>query len=390
MSVDQDLLQRIEHLFQARFQKTPTLVASPGRINLIGDHTDYNSGLVFPAAIDRHIVLAIAPSNSSTCSVHAADFDETREFDLNNIQKAPTGHWINYILGVVHGLRTRGANIEGFDMVFGSNLPIGAGLSSSAALENGVGLALNHLFDLEINKRDLVRISVKAEHDFAGVQCGMMDQFANLFGQEDHALLLDCATEQHEAVPVKLGDHSLVLINSNVKHQLSDSPYNERKQQCIDGLSILKEHHPELAHLSEASLEQIEASREQMPQVVYNRCQFVAEENQRVREAREALNSKNLTRLGALLNASHAGLRNLYEVSCSEVDFLVEAAVGLNPVLGSRMMGGGFGGCTINLVHSTYVDEFAAHMLATYQSETGITADYLKVNLSKGTHIVES
>ncbi len=384
-----ELLNKLSVEFYNLFNQKPLLIASPGRINLIGEHTDYNQGFVFPATIDKHIFAALSLSDAGFCRVTALDMNETYDFDLNNIQKKEPGSWKNYVLGVVAGLMDKGVDIQNFNLAFCGDIPLGAGLSSSAALENAVVFGLNELFDAGLNKMEIVEISVKAEHDFADVQCGIMDQFSNLHGMADQALFLNCADMSFKAVPVSLQNYQLMLINTHVKHQLSDSPYNQRKLQCMQGFELLKGNYPELPSLSDARISQLNRLKDEMSEVVYNRCLYVIEENSRVKAAKNALDNQNLILFGALLFESHAGLRDLYEVSCQELDFLVEIAKNEPAVVGSRMMGGGFGGCTINLIHQDGVNDFMMKIRRDYQNTFGLSTSFYKVNISGATKIIE-
>ena len=388
--MSQQLASHIKSVFEERFEQMPLLIASPGRINLIGEHTDYNKGLVFPATIDKYIVSALAASERSSCRVYALDLDETLDINLSNLEKQEPGSWKNYVIGVVSGIQNAGAQIGNFDFAFCGNIPIGAGLSSSAALENNVVFGLNELFSLGLSKEEMIRISVKAEHEFAGVECGIMDQFANLNGMAGHALFLDCADLSYQLVPIELEDYQLLLINTNVKHQLRDSQYNQRKTECKKGFDLLRSQHPDLKSLSDANLGQLRGLKEEMPALVYRRCLYVIEENERVRAARTAVENKHWQALGELLFASHSGLRNLYEVSCAELDLIVDLAVNHDAVIGSRMIGGGFGGCTLNLIQKDGLDDFVSAVELAYQSKFGRSVSTYSVRISNGTHVIEA
>lgn len=378
----------VRSAFEERFKRKPLLVASPGRINLIGEHTDYNNGFVFPAAIDKYIVSALSESEKGTTQIYSMDMEEALDLDLNKLTKQESGSWKNYVIGVVNELQKKGKQIDDFNLVFGGNIPIGAGLSSSAALENSIVFGLNELFRLGLTKEEMVLISMKAEHDFAGVKCGIMDQFTTMYGQTGYALFLNCADLSHEHVPIQMEDYQLLLINSNVKHKLTDSPYNQRKTECKDGLRLLQSKFANLNSLCDANLEQLNALKEEMPPLVYKRCRFVMEENERVKAAKSAIENKHWAALGDLLFASHSGLRNLYEVSCEELDFMVEKAKEHIAVIGSRMMGGGFGGCTLNLIRNEAVEDFASAVNSAYQLKFGRPVSTYSVNISNGTHII--
>ncbi len=387
--MNKELLNKIKAEFENRFPQNPLLVSSPGRINLIGEHTDYNMGLVFPATIDKYIITALAKSNESISIVYSIDLDESLKIDFNNLEKQEAGSWKNYVIGVISGLMDKDANIENFNLVFGGDIPIGAGLSSSAALENGIVYGLNELFGLGLSKNEMMDISILAEHDFAGVNCGVMDQFSNLHGKSGHAILLDCSDLSFQHIPVQLDDYQLLLINTNVKHQLSDSPYNQRKLSCKTGLQVLQNEFPELGSLSNAGLGQLYSVKEKLSPEVYNRCLYVIEENGRVKFSKSALEKKDWLSFGDLLFASHEGLSKLYEVSCPELDFLVDLAKEEKSVIGSRMMGGGFGGCTINLIEKGKVDDFIRKAGKAYQHKFGKSISAYPVNISDGTRLVK-
>jgi galactokinase len=383
-----ELQNRITDIFSERFGQKPVVVKSPARINLIGEHTDYNGGYVFPATIDKYIFAAVAPSGSAISNVFSVDYNENYVLNPDDLHKEESGSWKNYVAGVVYGLLEKGCKAGNFNMVIGGNIPLGAGLSSSAALENSIVFGLNHIFGLGLTNDEMMDISIAAEHNFAGVQCGVMDQFANLNGKKDNAVLLDCATMSFNHIPVQLDDYQLVLVNSNVKHILSDSPYNRRKQECNAGFGALKRKYPALLSLSRATMEQLDSVRGEITEVVYKRCKFVIEENRRVLSAKEALSGFDVLSFGSLLYQSHRGLSSLYQVSCDELDFLVDFAKDFNGVAGSRMMGGGFGGCTLNLVKNDKVESFSGKVTGTYFKEFGIKADVYRVKITDGTEIV--
>lgn len=385
-----ELSEKVRSEFESRFGRSPLLVRSPGRINLIGEHIDYNGGQVFPAAIDKEIVVAISKSDEGASNITALDLEDSIILNLSNLNTLTSSHWANYPIGVVEQLANRGFSIANFNLVFAGNIPIGAGLSSSAALENGVVFALNKLFNMGLSKLEMIKISQQAEHEAVGVACGIMDQFASMFGVENQALILNCDTLEHESVPVNLGDYQLLLINTNVKHQLSDSPYNERRNQCAKGLSVLQKAYPAIKALAHANLTQLKSVKNQLSALEFNRCQFVIDEQQRVLQAKVALTSKDMNQLGQLLFASHEGLKNLYEVSCSELDFIVDQAKANQQVLGARMMGGGFGGCVINLIHKNHVGTFISEVNQRFESTFGHFPTPIEVELCDGTGLVEN
>lgn len=356
--------------FIALFQKEPLLVGAPGRVNLIGEHTDYNEGFVLPAAIDKRIICAIALREDRRCRLHALDFKEDFEFEIDHPRRLEQG-WPNYLIGVVAQFQKAGYSLPGFDCLFGGDIPIGAGLSSSAALECALAVALNHLLALEIDHLQLIRYAQKAEHEYAGVQCGIMDQFASVFGREGYVVRLDCRSLEYEYFPFEMADYKIILCDSKVRHSLAGSEYNTRRRECQEGVIILKKHFPEVSSLRDVSGEMLESCRAAFPAVVHKRCQYVVEEIRRVVEACEDLKTGNLAAFGEKMYQTHEGLQHGYEVSCPELDFLVDQTRDDANVLGARMMGGGFGGCTINLVKAGAVEIFSERISAAYEKFFG-------------------
>jgi len=371
--------------FFHRFEKQPSLIIqSPGRINLIGEHTDYNNGYVLPAAINLGISLAIAPNDTDICNIFSADYNETYSFSLNQMEPSTEQPWANYLMGVVNEFKKAGKKLEGFDCAFGGDIPIGSGLSSSAALECGIGFALDQLFGLGLERWDLIKMAQKAEHNFAGVQCGIMDQFAVVQGKKDHFIRLDCKSLEFEYFPYKDSQFSIVLCNSMVKHALVDSEYNKRREECESGVKVLQKNWPSILSLRDASLEQLDKIKSDLDPVVYNRCRYILEENERVLLAGNDLHHNDLPSVGKKLYQSHEGLSKLYEVSCPELDFLVDSTKEIPQVIGSRMMGGGFGGCTINLVENGYLDKFEGMIRAAYKSKFDMDLEIYRVSIEDG------
>ena len=311
----------IKEKFIQLYRTNPLMVRSPGRINLIGEHTDYNQGFVLPAAIDKSIFLGFAKNGLNQCRVYSLDYQEEVNFPLDNIQ--PGGGWSTFIKGVTAQLMQAGHTVLGFDCIFGGDIPIGAGLSSSAALENGVGFGLNALFGLGIDRLDLVKISQLAEHEFAGVKCGIMDMFASMMGKKDRAIRLDCRSLEYDYFPVNLGEYQFLLCDSKVSHSLADSAYNTRREECQTGVKTLQQHYPGIASLRDADMERLETVRNFLTEKVYARCSYVIRENQRLISSCNALEKGDLECFGKLLYGSHDGLSRGYEVSCVELDFLV-------------------------------------------------------------------
>jgi galactokinase len=321
-----------------------------------------------PAAIDKYVTVAVDKAADDTISLFAIQFDEYFEVKLGEI-KPIKGSWTNYVLGVVDQLVKRGYNFSGFRMVIDGNVPVGSGLSSSAAIECAVCYALNDLFDLQIAKFDIVKIGQKAEHTFPGVQCGIMDQFASVFGKKDHALKLDCRSLEYEEVPLKLEDYKIVLLNTNVSHSLASSEYNTRRQECSAGVEIIGKHHDSITSLRDVTVDMIEKYINDP--LIKQRCRFIVEENERVQQAVMHMREGNIKRLGEQMYRSHQGLSNEYEVSCRELDWLVDAVQNNDSVAGARMMGGGFGGCTINIIKEDVIEKLTAELSIDYKKKMG-------------------
>ena len=383
-------LDQIRDQFKSLFGQEPLLVQSPGRINVIGEHTDYNEGWVLPAAIDKYMVLAIAPNGSNGHSrFFSWDQKEYIEINLPVLEPQPQRGWINHLLGVVYELEQMGAKIPGFNLVFGGDIPIGAGLSSSAALECALALGLNELFHLGFDRIDLVKASQLAEHHFVGVQCGIMDMFASMMGQRDKALRLDCRTLETQLIPLELGDYQLLLCDTGVKHALASSEYNTRRQECETGVRCMQILDPDVRSLRDASLSLLQSCKDQLPEVVYRRCRYVLEENRRLQAACNAMEQDNLAALGELLYQSHHGLQHDYEVSCPELDWLVDQTRRHEAILGARMMGGGFGGCTLNLIRKDFTETFVAGILKPYQEQFNLQLKSYVVTTGQGTHLID-
>jgi galactokinase len=346
--------------FRQEFGEPAVVVRSPGRVNLIGEHTDYNQGFVLPAAVDRGITMALKARSDRRYVLHALDLGRRLEGDLGELAPHPE-RWPNYLLGVLDQLQKEGKPMGGFELVYGGDLPMGAGMSSSAALECGLAFAMNELYGLGLDRLTMAKLSQAAEHSFVGVKCGIMDQMASLLSQKDHVMMLDCQDLSCRFVPF----HSPVkifLCDTQVARALAESGYNQRRSQCEAGVALLRKYAPAVQSLRDVSLELLDAHRSELDPIVYRRCRYVIEENLRVIAACKALERDDLKTLGHLMNQSHQGLSQAYEVSCPELDVLAEAAAALPGVLGARMMGAGFGGCTINLVEVGAEDAFVQGM----------------------------
>lgn len=377
--------------FQEHFHTLPEfLVSAPGRINLIGEHTDYNNGFVLPAAIDKQTWLAIGARSDQEIHLVAADLGETWNGHLDRLGAAQH-NWPDYLVGVVLELKGRGLKLGGFNVAISSSIPVGAGLSSSAALENAMVFALNQLYDLQLPKLEMVRISQAAENEYVGVKCGIMDQFASMFGKKGHAILLDCRSLKFEYVPLDLHQHAIVLMDTRVKHSLASGEYNIRREQCEMGVKALRKVYPQVQSLRDANRAMIEYTlRDMVPELVYLRCKYVVEENLRLQVGSEALRRNDLVSFGKKMFASHTGLSKLYDVSCPELDFLVELAREEHAIVGSRMMGGGFGGCTINIVRKAYINEVVDRMGKAFFEKFGQEPQAHVCNISDGTRVVEA
>lgn len=371
--------------FAIRFGDTPTLlVSAPGRINLIGEHIDYNDGFALLGALDKSICFAVSKTEGEESTVLAKDLNEEIIFSVHQPIESESGHWFGYFRGILQELKKRKKTLQNFHLTFSSLVPVGAGVSSSAALECGFIFALNELFNLQLTRLEMAQIGQLAENHFAGVQCGIMDQMACVFSKEKHLLLLDCLSLQTDYLPFEWDNYSLVLLNTGVKHRLQDSCYNNRREECSTGLKIIQNQHKEVQSFRGVTLNQLHEVKDKMSDSVFNRCLYVVQEIERVQMAVQSLKDKNIIRLGELLYESHRGLNELYEVSCDELNFLVTQTFNQPAVLGARMMGGGFGGCTINIVHETNKNEWIEEMKMNYKNSFNRTLESYKVPLSNG------
>lgn len=362
-------------------------VQSPGRINIIGEHTDYNDGFVLPAAVDKKTVFRLRRNGTfGQCSITALNLGESITFDLGHFSRQNSG-WPNYVLGVVHELQNLGARLEGFDGNFEGDVPIGSGMSSSAALECSLAFALNELFALGFDRWQLIRASQMAEHHFVGIKCGIMDQFASMMGRKNEVMLLDCRSLEFHYFPLELGRYQLLLLNTNVSHALASSEYNTRRAECEEGVDFLKRVYPEIRNLRDVSLDQLNREQYRMPERIYRRCRHVVSENARVLEATEVLKAGDFDRLGTLIYQSHDSLQHDYEVSCPELDFLVEQTKDKLYISGSRMMGGGFGGCTINLIESARTENFIDEISGRYEAAFGRSLSPYTVSIEDGAKV---
>jgi galactokinase len=361
-------------------------INSPGRINFIGEHTDYNMGYVLPTAIGNKITFQLAKNDSEyTCNVYSKGY-EGFSLDLNNLSKSEN-EWENYVLGVLNEISKLTDKVKGFDCIIDSNLPLGSGLSSSAAMECGMAYGLNELFELSLSKITIVELSQRAEHTFVGTQCGIMDQFASVMSKAGNVILLDCQSLDYEHIPIDIAPYKVIMLNTKVAHTLASSEYNTRKKECEEGVAIVRRKKQGISSLRDVSRDDLESSKNEMSQTVYNRCSFIIDENIRVHKMVDAFKQNNLEVVGDLLYEAHSGISELYEVSCPESDFLVELTKTNKAVLGARQTGGGFGGCTLNLVHENSVEDFITRATDAYHKEFGIALEAFEVLPSGGTSI---
>lgn len=374
---------KLRTAFTERFSSNPIFYASAGRINLIGEHTDYNGGFVFPGAIDKYIMTAININGTDKVRLYSVDMNQYTEFGLREEDK-PAEQWACYVFGVCREILKRGFEVKGFDAVFAGNVPLGAGLSSSAALESCFAYALNDLFnDNKISIFELALIGQSTEHNYCGVNCGIMDQFASVFGKKDCLMRLDCRSLEFKYFPFKPVGYKLVLVNSQVKHELVDSPYNKRRESCERVAKTLG-----VETLRDADMSMLEAAKDQISDEDYKRAVYVIGEKQRVLDVCEALEKGDYETVGQRMYETHHGLSKDYEVSCEELDFLNDVAKECG-VTGSRIMGGGFGGCTINLVKEELYDSFVKTAKTKFNEKYGIEPIIIDVVISDGAHKVE-
>lgn len=386
MDKPKDYRALIPSTFHQLYGKQPAVVVrAPGRINLIGEHTDYNDGFVFPAAIDKEIIFALAPSAQRESSFFAYNLAKGTLLNHKKIVPFAQPSWINFFGGVIAGLQKKGFEIPPLNCVFGGDIPNGAGLSSSAALEVGFGTALKHLFNLPLEPWEIIHVAQQAEHEYVGVKCGIMDMFASKMGKREHAMLLDCRSLQFEYFPVELGACSLLLIDTRVKHSLASSEYNTRRQECEQGVAILKAQKASAVSLRDFSSDEIALHQAELPGNVLKRCRFVTGEIERTQLAAADLQKGDIPAFGQKMFETHTGLSELYEVSCPELDFLVEESKKFpSQILGARMMGGGFGGCTLNIIQSDFIYEFQQKIEHIYTKKFQKKPEFIPVSIADG------
>lgn len=370
-------------------KRTRVKVASPGRINLIGEHTDYNGGFVLPTAIDKKIYFELSKNGTkNSCRIYSDTFNSRFDFQLNSFQKQEDS-WKNYILGVIDEIQKITVIPQGFDCVIKSDLPIGAGISSSAAMECGMAAGLNALFNLNLSDKQLIFLSQAAENNFVGSKCGIMDQYASVMSKKDHLILLDCSSLEAEYIPANFKSSKILLVNSMISHNLADSEYNIRRKECETGLLKIQQQNPKVNSLRDVNQQILYDQKNVLSEKEYNRILYVLQENERVLMATSAIKDGDIQKFGKLMYQSHYGLKDLYEVSCTELDFLVKLTERKDFVYGSRMMGGGFGGCTINIIEEDKIDGFIREVTETYNKEFQIQPDFIIVSPSEGTVVTK-
>ena len=381
---DQLIAINLKH-FNNHFQNEPDAVyLAPGRINIIGEHIDYNDGYVLPAAIDKYVCFSIRKNNNMAIEILALDMDDSYTLNIDDELIPINKMWMNYLLGVMSEFKKRNITLPSFQLAFSSTIPMGAGLSSSAALECGFAFALNDLFDLKLSKKDIALIGQQSEHHFAGVKCGIMDQFASVFGQKDKVIKLDCNTLEYEYYDADLGEYGLLLFDTCVKHTHLTSGYNDRRNEVEEGIRIIKQHFPEVKNFRDCTANMVEQLKNELGEIIYKRCHFVVEEISRVAIAANALNDKAYELLGKTMTATHRGLSEEYEVGCAESDFIVNTALNETYVAGARMMGGGFGGCCLILLKNEFKESLIQLMREKYKSTFGIDVKYYDVKIGDG------
>ncbi|MEO7120288.1 MAG: galactokinase [Ginsengibacter sp.] len=380
--------EKVAQKFRELYSAEPMIVKSPGRINIIGEHTDYNDGFVLPAAIDKAAYLAISLRDDDEIHLMAEDLNEKFTISINELKPVRDVSWPNYILGAVAQFQKKGIALKGFNAVLASDVPIGAGLSSSAAVECATIFALNELLHTQFSKIEMVKMAQLAEHEYPGVMCGIMDQFASMMGKRDHVIKLDCRSLQYDYVPFKLDGIKILLLDTNVKHSLASSEYNTRRKECAQAVAWIQEYEPNvhsLRDVSEAMLDKYVLPKDKL---IDKRARFIVQEIDRLLKACEDLQRGDINAMGKKMFETHDGLSTMYDVSCDELDYLVDFVRKNDAVIGARMMGGGFGGCTINLVKEQAVESLVQEISAKYLEHSGKKLSSYVVSISDGTHQV--
>ena len=381
--------EKLKAAFIQQHENEPAvIVRSPGRVNIIGEHTDYNEGFVLPAAIDKAAYVALSLRDDDKIHLTALDLKETFTTTVAELKPVGDVSWPNYLLGSAAQFLKRGVKLPGFNAVLSSDVPIGAGLSSSAAVECAMVFALNELLQTNLDRVTMVLMAQKAEHEYAGVMCGVMDQFASMMGKKDHVIKLDCRSLEYEYVPFKLEGIKILLLNTNVKHSLASSEYNTRRKECSQAVAWIQEHHPEVTSLRHATIEMLDKYVLPKDKIIDQRSRFVVQEIDRLLTGCDDLQRGDIASLGKKMFATHDGLSKMYAVSCKELDFLADFVRNRPEVIGARMMGGGFGGCTINLVKESAIDQLIADVKPAYEKATGLQLDYYIASIENGTEII--
>ena len=378
-------IDRLNRIFYQLYQDDPIIVRAPGRINLIGEHTDYNNGFVLPAAIDKAVYVSISKRNDNKIFLHAEEYNENYIAHIDNLRQSKF-HWSSYVLGVVEQLQKRNYQLTGFNIMVGGDVPVGAGMAASAAIECATVFALNELFDLNISRLEMVKIAQKAEQEFVGLQCGIMDMFSSMYGKKGQVIKLDCRSLEYEYFPFEQDDIKIVLLDTSIKHSLASSEYNTRKKQCEEGVAMIQQHIPQVQSLRDATIEMLDKYVAQN-KLIYNRCRFVIEEINRLLAACIDLQKNDINAFGKKMFATHKGLSKMYEVSCNELDIMVDLVKHNKAVIGARMMGGGFGGCTINIVREDAVEELIYDTREQYRERTGMNLNAYIASIEDGARL---
>ncbi len=376
------------HIFTEKFSGVPNMYYSPGRINLIGEHIDYNDGYVMPAAINKGVYYAVAANVGNTINFYAADFKESLAINISDIKNL--GSWKSYVLSVVNEFVLLGKPIAGFNCAFGGDIPRGSGVSSSAAVEGGLAFALNDIFNCGLTRVELALLCQRAEHNYPGVKCGIMDMYASINGKKDHVILLDCKNITHQYFPLELSGYKIVLLNTKVHHTLASGEYNVRRQRCEEGMAVLKKELNIQSFRDIKTAAEVTLHKDKMTTTVYNCCKFVVEEIARTKTAAALLQQNDLTGFGKLMYATHEGLSKLYDVSCAESNFLVALAATNQNIIGARQMGGGFGGCTINIVKEEIVNSFIEQAIVAYKKQFNIELEAYVMEISDGVERIDT
>lgn len=378
-------------LFKESFDTAgePLIVRSPGRVNIIGEHTDYNNGFVLPAAIDKAAYVGVTLRNDHEIHLVAADLNEKFSISLEDLKPIGDISWPNYLLGAAAQFRNKTGYFTGFNAMLTSDVPIGAGLSSSAAVECATVFALNQLLSVNIDRVTMVKMAQKAEHEYAGVLCGIMDQFASMMGKKDHVIKLDCRSLEYEYVPFRLKGIKVVLLNTNVKHSLASSEYNTRRQECEAAVEIIRHKIPAVNSLRDVTVQMLNQYVKTEHPLIYQRSLFIVEEIQRLQDACMDLMNGDLAGLGKKMFDTHSGLSHMYDVSCKELDWLIDFVKDREEVIGARMMGGGFGGCTINLIKDDRIDSFLSEVIPAYETAMELPLSFYIASIENGTEIIQ-